>query len=55
MDATGPDGRPKRVKVTIWDTGMVLPLMRSCSELCCNFCWRAVSSNSRPGAVQNFD
>lgn len=21
MDATGPDGRPKRVKVTIWDTG----------------------------------
>mmetsp|Transcript_38634 Transcript_38634/g.66783 ORF Transcript_38634/g.66783 Transcript_38634/m.66783 type:complete len:83 (+) Transcript_38634:87-335(+) len=22
MDATGPDGRPKRVKVTIWDTGM---------------------------------
>lgn len=21
MDAAGPDGRPKRVKVTIWDTG----------------------------------
>jgi hypothetical protein len=24
MDATGPDGRPKRVKVTIWDTGKKL-------------------------------
>jgi hypothetical protein len=23
MDATGPDGRPKRVKVTIWDTGKI--------------------------------
>jgi hypothetical protein len=21
MEAAGPDGRPKRVKVTIWDTG----------------------------------
>ena len=21
MDVAGPDGRPKRVKVTIWDTG----------------------------------
>lgn len=21
MDAAGPDGRTKRVKVTIWDTG----------------------------------
>ena len=22
MDVAGPDGRPKRVKVTIWDTGI---------------------------------
>lgn len=23
MDVAGPDGRPKRVKVTIWDTGFI--------------------------------
>ena len=23
MDVGGPDGRPKRVKVTIWDTGII--------------------------------
>jgi hypothetical protein len=23
MDVAGPDGRPKRVKVTIWDTGIL--------------------------------
>jgi hypothetical protein len=23
MDVAGPDGRPKRVKVTIWDTGTI--------------------------------
>jgi hypothetical protein len=22
MDVAGPDGKPKRVKVTIWDTGV---------------------------------
>jgi GTPase SAR1 family protein len=24
MDAAGPDGRKKKVKVTIWDTGMMI-------------------------------
>lgn len=24
MDAAGPDGRKKKVKVTIWDTGMIM-------------------------------
>ena len=24
MDAAGPDGRKKKVKVTIWDTGMLM-------------------------------
>ena len=26
MDVAGPDGRPKRVKVTIWDTGLQIRL-----------------------------
>jgi hypothetical protein len=24
MEAAGPDGRPKKVKVTIWDTGNLI-------------------------------
>jgi hypothetical protein len=24
MDVGGPDGKPKRVKVTIWDTGLLI-------------------------------
>lgn len=27
MDVAGPDGRPKRVKVTIWDTGYIAPFI----------------------------
>ena len=26
MDAAGPDGKSKRVKVTIWDTGTLTPV-----------------------------
>lgn len=55
MDATGPDGRPKRVKVTIWDTGTChIEASISDIELSLNNFVRFFS-DSWPGAVQNPD
>ena len=38
MDVAGPDGRPKRVKVTIWDTGMqtgvYVFMLTNCAAIC---------------------
>jgi hypothetical protein len=33
MEAAGPDGRPKKVKVTIWDTGNTFFYTRLCNEI----------------------
>ena len=48
MDVAGPDGRPKRVKVTIWDTGTFYHLAYFCSKINSAIC-------SGPGKIPNSD
>ena len=40
MEAAGPDGRPKKVKVTIWDTGNIISVLIFViySEICKPIC-----------------